>query len=34
VNNSPIDLQAPDYTGCQGFEDLIPYTLGETNQWA
>jgi hypothetical protein len=26
VNNLPIDMLSPDYTGRQSFEDLVPYT--------
>jgi hypothetical protein len=34
MNNLPIDLRPPDYTGRQDFQDLIPYTPGDTTEWA
>jgi hypothetical protein len=34
MNNLPIDLRPPDYTGHHGFQDLISYTPGVTAEWA
>jgi hypothetical protein len=34
MNNLAIDLRPPDYTGHQGFHDLIPYTRGDIAEWA
>jgi hypothetical protein len=33
MNNLPIDLRPPNYTGRQGFQDLVPYTPSETAEW-
>jgi hypothetical protein len=34
MNNLPIDLRSPDYTGRQSLQDLIPYTIGDIAKWA